>query len=121
MNLVSKLWQRMLSISAPASVAALPAVAPSAPMRQEQFPNIDGARQASRREDVKLTTLYTRLVRTNNAYVTRDYGKGPVVEHDGGTALHHLTAKEIAGLQGRRAGIKFTKTTQRVIYVPDEN
>ena len=104
---LSRLWQRMLSIPAPIAPAATPLAPPMLPaMRQEQFPEVAGARERSQRQDVQLSSLYQRLVRTNNAYVTRNYGKGAVVEHDDATVAP-LTAKERAQLSGPRSAVRF--------------
>ena len=102
MSYLEALWQRMLSIPSPIA----PSWAPTpVAMRQEQFPNIPGASEHSRQEDVLLSSAYKRLVKTNNANVTRDYGCGPVAEHHD-LPVVPLTADELALLGSARASIR---------------
>lgn len=74
------IWARIQSWGAP--VAAVGAAAPLAPpaIAQEQFSNAARATAAVRQE--RTAALYERVVRANNAYVTRNYGLGDVVEHE---------------------------------------
>jgi len=73
-------WEWLQSLGAP--VAATGAAAPLAPpaIAQEQFSNAARVSAASRQERTK--ALYERVVRTNNAYVTRNEGSGDVVVHE---------------------------------------
>jgi len=105
MNAITRLWQRLQKVAAPAAVPAL-VIAPAVPMRQEQFPNIPGQRAASAAQDERLAALYQRVVRANNANVTRDFGRGPaVIHHD--SQVPALTAEERGELAEKRAGVKF--------------
>ena len=105
MKILKRLWSRLQRVKAPVGIPAI-AIAPVAPMRQEQFPDIPGARQAGQQADVRLSSLYERVVRANNANVTRDFGRGPVVIHHD-RSVAPLSTEEITELGGIRAGVEF--------------
>ena len=109
MSMLSSLWHWMQSVRAPLLTAALPVVAPTAPIRQQQFPDIAGAKQAGQQQDVRLSSAYKRLVKVNNAYVARNYGKGPVIEHHDAT-VPGLTEDERELLTSARARVQITPT-----------
>ena len=73
-------WAWVQSLGAPVAVAT-PA-APLAPpaLAQEQFS--DAARGVSAARQERTATLYQRIVKANNAYVTRNEGFGDVVVHE---------------------------------------
>ena len=103
-------WRWVQSFGAPIPVTQVLHPVPLAPMRQQQFPDVPGALEASRQQDVRLSELYRRLVRTNNAYVVRDYGEGQVVEfHD--PSVPSITPDEAAELASKRSGIRIRPDT----------
>ena len=106
MNIFREFWCHIQTFRAPVAVP-LAAVVPVAPMAQEQFPATEAAYAASRKQDERLKTLYQRVVKTNNAHITRDRGgAGVLVVTDDNVAP--LTQTELVELSGRRAGVVFT-------------
>lgn len=111
-NPLLRLWNFFQTVQAP--VADQIVAPPQVPgLRQDQFPAGPAQIAACHQEDEKLTTLYMRVVRSNNAFVTRDYGRGPVVIHCD-SRVPDLTAAEIERLGGKRAGVKFIEQPERL-------
>ena len=92
MTALASLWAWLQRLGAPAPVADVP-LTPVAPPRLSQEEFSDGIQAVTKVQQERQETLYQRLVATNNAYVYRDYGNGPVVEHDDKTVTA-LTADE---------------------------
>ena len=76
LNFFRHVWAYFQTIQAPALPTTIQAVAPLAPMSQEQFADVHDKRMA---ETAQLAQNYSRIIKTANAHVTRNYGRGPVV------------------------------------------
>ena len=76
--MIIRFWKWLQSLGAPVETPVV--LAPVAPLTQEQFSNAARATAAARQE--RTATLYERVVKANNAYVTRNYGFGDEVLHD---------------------------------------
>lgn len=90
-----RFWTYLGKLGAPPLETPLVAPVPLAPITQEEFADHYAE---SRKEDQQLHKLNMRLVKSNNAYVTRNYGRGPVVEHDD-SAIKPITEEELKKLK----------------------
>ncbi len=101
---LKSLWTRIQSWGAP--VAAVGAAAPLAPpaIAQEQFSNT--ARTAATIRQERTTTLYERVVKANNAYVTRNEGFGDIVVHED-RSIAPISASERLEMTELRMGVAF--------------
>jgi hypothetical protein len=105
MSLLKTLWLWIGKFGAPPEVIPVAVPVPPPVMAQDEFPATPAAFAAAQEQDQVVTRLYDRVVRANNAYVTRDFGKGPVVITND-TTVAPLTAEEITQLAGKRTGVK---------------
>jgi hypothetical protein len=90
-----------------AAVGAAPSpagLAPGAPLVPPaglaQQPVVDATTYRSQRADQKIHQLHLRVIQANNAYVARDYGRGPEVEYED-PYVKPLTQAEQAAMGAR--------------------
>lgn len=101
-------WAQKFDAPAPLPAAAIAPVAP--PMTQDQFEVEPGLRNALEAQAQAEHALNVRLIRSNNAFVTRDYGWGPVLVHYDST-VPDLAAHEMAKLAGNKLNpVKFRRS-----------
>ena len=111
------LWQRIQAWGAPvaASDATIAPLAPPA-LAQEQFQ--DGARAQTTARQVRTETLYERVVKTNNAYVTRNQGFGDVVVSED-RSVAPLSTAERAEMDALKMGVAFQPPRAEIAGVWD--
>ncbi len=117
MNFFRNLWARWSTIPAPVVEPLIAPVAPVAPpaITHDQVRSGLADHLRSEREDREVQYLNMRVVRVNNAYVTRDYGRGPVDEtlaptgYSEGVSAAPFSDQELKELGRARNGIKFAK------------
>jgi Zn-dependent protease with chaperone function len=121
MNFFHSLWLYLGKLGAPPVPEVVVVPVPPPAVTQDQFPATPAAFVTAKEQDQVVTRLYDRVVRANNAYVTRDFGSGPVVITND-TSVPILTDDEITQLAGKRTGVKVvvpvTRPKER-LYAPD--
>lgn len=105
MKLFHTLWLYLGKLGAPPVPEAVVVPVPPPAVTQDQFPATPASFAAAREQDTVVARLYDRVVRANNAHITRDFGSGPVVITND-TSVPILTNDEIAQLASNRLGVK---------------
>lgn len=107
MTLLNDLRTWLGKLGAPPDLGPIVFPKPATGHAAEEFATIPGERELKQTQDERVASLYQRVVRSNNANVTRNFGdgRGHVVIHRD-SAVDPLSDNEIVELAGERTGVK---------------